>query len=311
MAGTTELERSILIPAPPERVWEAVSNPAQMLGWLAPALGMAGATASKTADGLVSVNLGNDVEILKFEGLKPPAELSLRSMPDGQITATMLFEEREGGTQLIVRLGGFEGLPEDARADRMDLIASGWEKTLQNMKAYIASEDLPEPFASAAVLFGYVREARKTLAGERSIWIQAPRERVWQALVDPAQLRQWFSPTTPWNLSALEVGGRFFVINEGTKDEMYGNVIEVLEPPTKLVMRSVPADGSNLVKHTTYSLRDESGGTRLTVNYVGYELDPEAKRWENLERDIYGFGMMLQNTKAFIEGKDLPFPGGF
>jgi uncharacterized protein YndB with AHSA1/START domain len=310
MAGT-DLERSILIPATPKRVWEAVSNPAQMLGWLAPALGMAGATASKTADGLVNVHLGNAVELLKFEGVKPPAELSLRSMPDGQITATMLFEEREGGTQLTVRLGGFEALPEDARADRMDLTASGWEKTLGNLKAYIAGEDLPEPFASAAVLFGYVRQARKTLAGERSIWIKASRERVWQALVDPAQLQGWFSPTTPWNLSALEVGGKFFVINEETKKETYGNVIEVLEPPTKLVMRSVPDDGSNLVKHTTYSLRDESDGTRLMVNYVGYELDPEATRWENLERDTYGFGMMLQNTKAFIEGKVLPFPGGF
>ena len=29
---------------------------------------------------------------------------------------------------------------------------------------------------------------------ERSIWIAAPRERVWQAVVEPEQVAQWFLP---------------------------------------------------------------------------------------------------------------------
>ena len=31
---------------------------------------------------------------------------------------------------------------------------------------------------------------------ERSIWIASPRERVWQAVTDPAQIAQWFAPGT-------------------------------------------------------------------------------------------------------------------
>ena len=41
---------------------------------------------------------------------------------------------------------------------------------------------------------------------ERSIWIAAPRERVWRAITDPAQTQQWFSPPTPWAMDKLDVG---------------------------------------------------------------------------------------------------------
>ena len=32
---------------------------------------------------------------------------------------------------------------------------------------------------------------------ERSIWIDAPRERVWQAMTEPQQIAQWFLPAMP------------------------------------------------------------------------------------------------------------------
>jgi len=63
--------------------------------------------------------------------------------------------------------------------------------------------------------------------------------------------------------------------------------------------------------HKTYILTEEHGGTRLTVTLSGYEQEPNDTRWNNLERDTFGFGMMLQNTKAYIEGQSLPYPGGF
>jgi len=30
-----------------------------------------------------------------------------------------------------------------------------------------------------------------------------------------------------------------------------------------------------------------------------------------MEQNAFGFGMMLENVKAQIEGKSLPYPGGF
>ena len=148
------------------------------------------------------------------------------------------------------------------------------------------------------------------LTVERSIWIAAPRERVWRAITDPTQIEKWFSPGTPWRLSALEVGGRLFVHNPETGAEMHTQVIELVDPPHQLVTRSEPAPPET--PHvTTYTLEEENGGTRLTVTHSGYELEPDDRRWNNMEQNAFGFGMMLENLQAHIEGKSLPYPGGF
>jgi hypothetical protein len=114
-----------------------------------------------------------------------------------------------------------------------------------------------------AALFGYRRESEKSFAVERSIWIAAPRQRVWSAITDPLQIEMWFSPGTSWKLTALEVGGRLFVPD--------------------------PETGAD----------------------SGYELLPEDERWNAMEQNAFGFGMMLENLRAYIEGEDLPSPGGF
>jgi uncharacterized protein YndB with AHSA1/START domain len=148
------------------------------------------------------------------------------------------------------------------------------------------------------------------LTVERSIWIDAPRERVWQAVTDPEHVEKWFSPGTAWRLSALSVGGRLFVPNEETGAEMYTQVIELIDPPYKFVMRSKP-EPPETPHVTAYTLEEEKGGTRLTVTYSGYELEPGDIRWTNMEQNAFGFGMMLENLKAHSEGKSLPYPGGF
>ena len=138
-----------------------------------------------------------------------------------------------------------------------------------------------------------------------------PRERVWRALTDAKQIQLWFSPTTPWELSALEAGGRLYVHNADTNSEMYVEIIELLDPPHQFATRTVPEPPDTIVNGKKYTLKEENGGTRLTVTLSGYEQEPEDSRWSNMEENTFGFGMMLQNTKAYIEGKALPFPGGF
>ena len=207
-------------------------------------------------------------------------------------------------------MSGFEALPADAREDRMKPSGAAWEKALANLKAHVAGTQLPFPQGYVAALFGFRREAKETFAVERSIWIAAPRERVWHAITDPAQVEKWYSPGTSWRLSALEVGGRLFVPNEETGAEMYTQVIELLDPPQRLVLRSAPQPPAT-VEVTVYSLQEEHGGTRLIITHSGYELVPEEMRWSAMEQNAFGFGMMLENVKAHIEGKSLPYPGGF
>jgi len=35
------------------------------------------------------------------------------------------------------------------------------------------------------------------------------------------------------------------------------------------------------------------------------------ERWSALEQNAFGFGMMLENLRAYVESRDLPTPGGF
>jgi uncharacterized protein YndB with AHSA1/START domain len=303
------LERSIWINAPRQRVWQAIADPAQMVQWFVPNL--PGAQMVCTED-TFAMQLGPmSVDFVAVESVLDGQQLTIRSLPDRLIASTYMLKDENGGTGVTVRATGFELLNNAAQQDSLSLSSSGWEKALQNLNAFVAGTELPFPQAFVGPLFGYWRETRSTLAAERSIWINAPRERVWRAVTDPQQLKQWFSPGTPWALTALELGGRLYNPDPATGAEKYVQIIELLDPPHRLATRSVPEPPDTAVKGTTYTLKEENGGTRLTVTLSGYEHDPEDTRWGRLEQDAFGFGMMLQNVKAYVEGQPLPFPFGF
>lgn len=303
------VERSIWIDAPRERVWQAVTDPEHVAQWLLPPA--LGAQMKRDASGTFFVCLGPmEIPIAIQEAPKQPQQVTSRSLPDQLITTTYELEEENGGTRVTVTMTGFERLPADAREDRMKPSGAAWEKALANLKAHVAGTELPFPQGYVAALFGYRREAKETFAVERSIWIAAPLERVWQAISDPAQMEQWFSPGTSWRLSALEVGGKLFVPDMETGAEMHTQVIELVDPPHRLVLQSVP-EPPGTPQVTAYTLQEERGGTRLTVTNSGYEAMPEEARWSAMEQNAFGFGTMLENVQAHVEGKELPYPGGF
>jgi uncharacterized protein YndB with AHSA1/START domain len=309
MIGKPVIERGIWIDAPAERVWQAILDPEQFAQWfLPPALG---AQMKRNDTGTIFVCMGDmEIAIAVLEVIDPPRQVTSRSLPDGLLTTTYTLQTEKGGTQVTVTISGFEALPEDAIQERLAPTGAGWEKALDNLKAYLNGKELPFPEGYIAALYGYRREAKEKLAVERSIWIEAPIERVWHSITDPKQLQQWFSPTTPWELSALEVGGKLYVYNAETKTQMYTQVIEVIDPPHLFVTRAVPEPPAT-PQVTTWRLQEEKDGTRLTITQAGYELEADNTRQQNMEQNAFGFGMMLENLKSFNEHKNLPYPGGF
>ena len=307
--GKAGVERSIWLNAPRERVWQAILQPDQLAQWfLPPALG---AQMKRDDKGLLFVSMGGmDIPVAVIEVVSESRQLISRSVPDMLLTTTYTLEDEKGGTRLTVTMSGFEALPDQAAQERLDPSSAGWEKALNNLKAYIDGAELPYPEGYVASLYGYRRESKEVFAAERSIWIDASRERVWQAITDPKQLQQWYSPTTPWLLSALEVGGRFYIYNVETESEMYTELIELLDPPHHLVKRSV-AKPPETPHVTAWRLDEENGGTRVTITNSGYELEPDSTRHPNMEQNAFGFGMMLANLKAYNEDKALPYPYGF
>jgi len=295
------VEQSIWIGAPREQVWQAITNPDQIMKWFVPNLPFA--EMKRDDSGKLTIYLGEmGVDFVVLDVVEQPRKVVSRSLPERLLTTTYMLEEEKDGTRVSVTLSGFDALPEDAREDRLDQCRAGWEQTLNNLKAYVEGRDLPFPNAYVAPLFGAWREPRQKLAIERSIWIDAPRERVWRAITEPQQITQWFSPGTEWQLSALEVGGRYYVHDAENDAEMYVEVIDVLDPPYQLVTRTTP-ESPDTPHITDKTLTEENGGTRLTLLYTGYELEPDDARWNNMEENAFGYGMMLQNLKAHVEAQ--------
>lgn len=304
-----KIERSIWIDTSRERVWRAITDPADLAKWLLPPA--LGADMKRDANDTILVSMGGmEIPVAVLEEVDPPRHVRCYGLPDHVISITYLLEEENNGTRVTVTMSGFEKLPVDARQDRIMPSGIAWEKALANLKAYVTGVPLPFPEGYVAALFGYRRESEKSFAVERSIWIAAPRERVWSAITDPIQLESWFSPGTSWKLTALEAGGRLFIPEPETGDETNVQVIQLVDPPQRFVTHSLPASpGSSEV--TAYFLQEERGGTRLTITNSGYELLPADGRWSAMEQNAFGFGMMLENLRAYIENQDLPTPGGF
>jgi uncharacterized protein YndB with AHSA1/START domain len=299
------VERSILISAPRERVWQAVSEPEQMVQWLMPPA--LGAQMTRDEDGKLSVVLfGMPSEMAMVEASEPPRQFTVRGTPDGVLTTTYTLDEENGGTRVTVTLAGLERLPAAAAQERVAPSGAAWEKALKNLKAFVEGAELPHPEGYASSMFGYRRETPEKISIERSIWIDAPRERVWHAITDVKQISEWFSPGTEWQLSALAVGGRLYVLDQESGAEQYTQIVELVDPPRLFATRSLEPD---LV--TTWTLDEEKGGTRLTLTHSGYEGQPVEGRHNTIEQTAFGFGLMLANVRAVVEGRSLPVPGGF
>lgn len=304
-----KVERSIWIDAPRERVWQAITDPAELAQWLLPPA--LGADMKRDSNDTILVSMGGmEIPLAVLEEMDAPRRVRIYGLPDHVISITYLLEEENKGTRVTIMMSGFENLPVEARQDRILPSGSAWEKSLANLNAHITGMSLPFPEGYVAALFGYRRESEKSFAVERSIWIAAPREKVWSAITDPAQLENWFSPGTSWKLTALEVGGRLFIPDPETGDETNVQVLQIVDPPEHFVTHSLPASpGSSEV--TAYLLQEERGGTRLTITNSGYEFLPDDGRWSAMEQNAFGFGMMLENLRAYVESSDLPTPGGF
>ena len=103
--------------------------------------------------------------------------------------------------------------------------------------------------------------------------ISAPRDRVYAAWTDPAQLKQWFGPENVQTrdlVADARVGGEFrwdLVDSEGEKMTMRGEFRE-LQPGKKVVFTWRWEDDEvweNHISVVTIELSDRDGGTELRL----------------------------------------------
>jgi uncharacterized protein YndB with AHSA1/START domain len=143
---------------------------------------------------------------------------------------------------------------------------------------------------------------------ENSITINAPAEKVWDALVNPEKTKQYMfgcEAITDWKVgSSLDWKGSY----EG-KEMVFvkGNVVKI--EPNKILKFTVtdPTAGWEDIPENyldvTYTLSENNGQTTLTVVQAGFEhsVDGE-KRYEHAYNKGEGWNPILVQIKALVEG---------
>jgi uncharacterized protein YndB with AHSA1/START domain len=132
--------------------------------------------------------------------------------------------------------------------------------------------------------------------------IDAPRDRVYAAWTDPAQLREWFGPETVQThdfVAEIRVGGKYrwdLTNAEGERMTVHGEYRE-LEPGRKIVFTWQWDDDEvweNRTSVVTVELSDCAGGTELRL--IHEQLPSEPSR----DRHTHGWTSALSGLEKFL-----------
>jgi len=142
---------------------------------------------------------------------------------------------------------------------------------------------------------------------EQEIELQAPIERVWQALTDHREFGQWFGvnldgPFVPGEKSR----GQFTI--EGLEHLRWQVEIVAMEKPGYFAYRwhpyAIDPDVDYSVEEPTlveFHLEETGAGTRLTVTESGFDRLPAARMPEAMRKNEGGWAFQLKNIQAHVE----------
>jgi uncharacterized protein YndB with AHSA1/START domain len=139
------------------------------------------------------------------------------------------------------------------------------------------------------------------------IFIKAPRERVWSALIDPEYTTQYFHGTR--FESSFEPGGPFVNRLVEADRPAADGTIEVFEPPSRLVYTwhvlydtAMSEEPPGRVEWTLTPANEDGSVTRVTLRHGDLALSP--KTWENVR---IGWVGIIDSLKTLLEtGEPLP-----
>ncbi|MBI4165112.1 MAG: SRPBCC family protein, partial [Acidobacteria bacterium] len=138
---------------------------------------------------------------------------------------------------------------------------------------------------------------------EKSVLIQAPRARVWRALTDLAEFSKWFGVSSE---GQIVPGARLkmTITIEGYAGMVFYLAVEKLEPMDLFSWRWHPGaveKGLDYSKEPTtlveFRLRDEAGGTQVTVVESGFDAISLTRRAKVFAENTEGWEFELGNLE--------------
>jgi len=145
---------------------------------------------------------------------------------------------------------------------------------------------------------------------ERSIVINAPRDRVWRALSNAEEFGTWFGVNLAGQTFAPGQRLRGRITGCGHEDAWFDVVVERIEPQDLFSYRWHPyavdpsADYSKEQPTlVTFTLKDAPGnGTLLTVVESGFDKVPPERRLEAYRMNNRGWDAQLNNIVQHVSG---------
>lgn len=142
---------------------------------------------------------------------------------------------------------------------------------------------------------------------ERTIVINAPRERVWQALSDAEKFGTWFGAKLEGQAFVPGKRTRGQITSKGYEHIVFEVMVDQVEPQELLSFRWHPYPIDQNVDYTqeeptlvTFTLKDAPGdATLLTVVESGFDKVPPQRRAEAYRMNSGGWEAQLKNIDRY------------
>lgn len=152
-------------------------------------------------------------------------------------------------------------------------------------------------------------QASSTDSIERSILINAPRERVWRAIANAEEFGTWFGANLKGMQFAPGQRARGQITHAGYEHVWFDIEVDRVEPPQLLSWRWHPHAVEAGVDYSgeeptlvTLALAEAPGGTLLTVVESGFDKVPPQRRLQAFTMNGRGWEIQLQNIARHVHG---------
>ena len=273
----------IEIAAPPERVFEALIDRKQVMQWwTSEHCGIEGFEMERTVggrwrydskEGTINVNgvtkFHCEGEVLEYD---PPRQLAytwIANWHQDKALATVVRWELTkvaGGTRVKVTHSGL-AKEQVARRD----YSKGWGGLVDQLRRFVERSSVA----------GGARSAADLDAIESEIHIAAPAERVFEALVDPAKLMQWWGQKGVYQCTSYEnelrPGGKWKSVGvgpDGNRFEASGEYVEI-DRPQSLEYTWTASWTGDFKTSVRWELKPTKEGTLVRIRQSGFAARPE------------------------------------
>lgn len=297
MTLTDEIRMEMVLKAPREKVWRAISTPEGWADWF---------TVRTEGDFQVGEILRLDFgkygecwgEVVEREEMNsfaykwhPGEDSALDKYPaDEMTTVRFILEDHADGTKLTLIEDGFDRIPTGRRVSALKANTGGWEHELGELQVFVETGKRPENDESEII---------------REKFYATTREKLWSLVATPEGFKKWFVQDVVGDFVSGELAT--LVFNDSVRGDL--KVVEV-QKPERFVFRWHPGQENGCVwtdfpeseaTTTTFTLTEVEGGTKLRIVESGFENVPCERRNSAFQSDSQGWNYVMTMIEEAVE----------